>query len=53
MVQAEGSSPGIYIYKYIYILLGLMDFSGMVILCSRTNSFANKALNVLICLYYP
>ena len=38
---------------FISVLLGLIDFSDRVILCSRTIVVANKALNVLICLYYP
>ena len=44
MVQAEGSSPGGDFYplfsamSFISVLLGLMDFSDIVILCSRPNS---------------
>ena len=44
MVQAEGSSPGGDIYQFfsamifISVLLGLMDFSDIVIMYSRPNS---------------
>ena len=44
MVQAEGSSPGGDIYQISFfsndfsVLLGLMDFSDIVILCSQPNS---------------
>ena len=44
VVQAEGSSPGGEIYQlfsamiFISVLLGLMDFSDIVILCNRRNS---------------
>ena len=59
VMQAEGSSPGGDIYtKFIFsaiifisILLGLMDLSGIVTLCSRPNSCCQQS--VLICLYYP
>ena len=37
---------------FISVLLGLMDFSDIVILYSRPD-VANKTLSVLICLYYP
>ena len=35
------------------VLLGLMDFSDMVILRGRPNSCCQKTLSVLICFYYP
>ena len=38
---------------FISVLLGLIDFSDIVILCSIQNSFANNTLSVLISLYYP
>ena len=48
VVQAEGSSPGGNIYQifeamiFISVLLGLMDFSNIVIFCSRPNSCYQK-----------
>ena len=50
MVQAEGSSPGGDIYQFfsamifISVLLGLMDFSDTVILCSRPNGCCQQNL---------
>ena len=50
VVQAEGSSPGGDMYQffsaviYILVLLGLMDFSDIVILCSRPNSCCQQNL---------
>ena len=39
---------------FISILLSLMDFSDIVILCSRPNSCCQKSFkSVLVCLYYP
>ena len=39
---------------FISVLLGLMDFSDIVILCSRPHIVvANENLSVLICHYYP
>ena len=45
VVQAEGSSPGGDIYEFFFstmifisVLLGPMDFSDIVILCSMLNS---------------
>ena len=58
MVQAEGSSPGGDSYQnfsamiFISVLLGLIDFSDIVILSSGQIVVANKTLSVLICLYY-
>ena len=58
MVQSEGSSPGGDIYQsifsamiFILVLSGQMDFSDIVMLCSRPNVVASKTLSVLICLY--
>ena len=51
MVQAECSSPGGDVYQFfsamifISVLLGLMDFSDIVILCSRPNSCCQQNLN--------
>ena len=58
VVQAEGSSPGGVFTNFfsamifISVLSGLMDFSDIVILCSRPKLIvvANKTLSVLICL---
>ena len=51
VVQAEGSSPGGDMYQilfsamtFISVLLGLMDFSGIMILCSRPNSCCQQNL---------
>ena len=50
MVQVEGSSPGGNIYGIfsamicISVLLGLMDFSDLMILCSRPNSCCQQNL---------
>ena len=50
MVRAEGSSPGGDIYQFfsamifISVLLGLMDFSDIVILCNRPNSCCQQNL---------
>ena len=50
VVQAEGLSPGGDIYQilpamiFISVLLGLMDFSNAVILCSRPNSCCQQNL---------
>ena len=50
MVQAEGSSP-VETYTnffsaviFISVLLGLMDFSDVMILCSRPNSCCQRNL---------
>ena len=58
VVQAEGSSPGGDTYQtlfstmiFISVLLGLIDFSDIVMFC-RQIVVANKTLRVLICLYY-
>ena len=37
---------------FISVLLGLIDFSDIVMLCSGPIVVANKTLRVLICLYY-
>ena len=60
VVQAEGSSPGGDTYHkhffsvmiFISVLLGLIDFSDIVMLRSRPNSCCQQTLSVLICLYY-
>ena len=51
VMQAEVSSPGGDIYQFLFsamifisILLGLMDFSDTVILCSRPNSCCQQNL---------
>ena len=51
VVQAEGSSPGGNIREilfsamiFISVLLGLMDFSDIVILCSEPNSCCQQNL---------
>ena len=38
---------------FISVLLGLMDFSDVVILCNRPNNCCQQKLKFLICLYYP
>ena len=51
MVQVEGSSPGRDVYErffsamiFISVLLGLMDFSDVVILCITPNSCCQQNL---------
>ena len=51
VVQAEGSSPGGDTYQtffsatiFISVLLGLIDFSDIVILCSGPNSYCQQNL---------
>ena len=58
MLQAESSSPGGDVFtnffpamSFISALSGLMDFSEIVILCSRPNSCCQQNLSVLIGLY--
>ena len=58
MVQAEGSSPVGDTYQnfsamiFISVLLGLIDFSDIVMLGSGPNSCCQQTLSVLICHYY-
>ena len=53
MVQPEGSSPGGEIYEFfsamifISVLLGLMDFSYIVIFCNRPNSCCQQNLECI------
>ena len=54
VVQAEGSSPGGDIYEFCFsamifisVLLGLMDFSDIVILYSRPNSCCQQNLKCI------
>ena len=59
VVQAEGSSPGGYIYQFfstmifITVLLGIMDFSDIVRLCNRQNSCYQQNLIWLKCFDMP
>ena len=60
MVLAEGSSPGGDTYQFfsvmifMSVLLGLMDFSDIVILCNTPNSCCEQNLKCFdMPLYYP
>ena len=59
VVQAEGSSQGGDIYQFfsamifISVLLGIMDFSDAVMLCTRPNSCCQQNLKCFDMPYYP